>query len=66
MKTTIDIPESLISDAMRFAGVRTKREAVVLALREYNRQQRVAALARHAGVCTDLMTVEELRETRRG
>ena len=65
MKTTIDIPDSLISDAMKFAGVRTKREAVLLALREFNRQQRVAALVRHAGTCTDLMTSEELAQARR-
>ena len=65
MKTTIDIPDSLISDAMKLSGVRTKREAVVLALREYNRQQRMATLVRHAGTCTDLMTLEELQQARR-
>ena len=41
MKTTIDIPESALADAMRFTGAKTKREAVVKALEEFNRQQRV-------------------------
>ncbi len=41
MKTTIDIPEAALADAMRFTGAKTKREAVVKALESYNRQQRV-------------------------
>ncbi|MBJ7285949.1 MAG: type II toxin-antitoxin system VapB family antitoxin [Akkermansiaceae bacterium] len=41
MKTTIDIPDTALADAMRFTGAKTKREAVVKALESYNRQQRV-------------------------
>lgn len=41
MKTTIDIPEKALADAMRFTGAKTKREAVVKALEEFNRLQRV-------------------------
>jgi Arc/MetJ family transcription regulator len=41
MKTTIDIPDEALADAMRFTGAKTKREAVVKALEEYNRHQRV-------------------------
>jgi len=41
MKTTIDIPDAALADAMRFTGAKTKREAVVKALVEYNRQQLV-------------------------
>jgi hypothetical protein len=41
MKTTIDIPDAALADAMRFTGAKTKREAVVKALEEFNRQQLV-------------------------
>ena len=41
MKTTIDIPDRALEDAMRYTGAKTKREAVVKALEDYNRQQRV-------------------------
>lgn len=41
MKTTIDIPESALADAMRFTRAKTKREAVVKALEEFNRRQLV-------------------------
>ena len=37
MKTTIDIPQNELDDAMRFLNAKSKREAVVTALREFNR-----------------------------
>ena len=65
MKTTIDIPESELSDAIRFTGAKTKREAVVTAIAEFNRRRRMAELADYAGTCPDLLTADELREQRR-
>lgn len=44
MKTTIDIPEKTLADAMRFTGAKTKREAVVKVLEEFNRQHSVKDL----------------------
>ena len=64
MKTTVDIPENELSDAIRFTGARTKREAVVTAIAEFNRRRRVAELADYAGTCPDLLTVDELLEQR--
>ena len=49
MKTTIDIPEAALADAMRFTGAKTKREAVVKALEGFNRQQRVQDLVASFG-----------------
>ncbi len=65
MRTTIDIPEQELKDAIWFTGARTKREAVVRAISDFNRRMRMAELVRHAGTCEELMTVEELRRTRR-
>ena len=42
MKTTIDIPEKELKDAIRFTGAATKREAVVTALKDFNRRKRIA------------------------
>lgn len=64
MKTTIDIPEDELEDALRFTQARTKREAVVTALSDFNRRRRMAELIKHAGTCPDMMTVEELRAQR--
>ena len=65
MKTTIDIPQSELSDAIRFTGAKTKREAVVTAIADFNQRRRMAELTRFAGRCPDLMTMDELREQRR-
>ncbi len=65
MKTTIDIPEEELANAMRFAGVTTKREAVVTTIREFDQRRRLAALARHAGTSDTLESVEQLIKKRR-
>jgi hypothetical protein len=65
MKTTIDIPDKELRDAMRFSAARTRREAVVTALVDYNRRQRMASLARHLGTCPGLMTPAELAQLRK-
>lgn len=49
MKTTIDIPEKTLADAMRYTGAKTKREAVVKALEEFNRLQKVGNLVASFG-----------------
>lgn len=66
MKTTIDIPDSALADAMRFTGAKTKREAVVKALEAYNRQQRVQDLVASFGTLdfasNDEIEAGDLRE----
>ncbi len=64
MKTTIDIPEKELKDAMRFTGATTKREAVVTALRDFNRRKRIAALTRHFGASDTFMTHADLLKFR--
>ena len=65
MKTTIDIPDDELLDAMRFTRAKTKREAVVTAIVDFNRRRRMADLLKYAGTCPDLMTVDELQAHRR-
>ena len=65
MKTTIDIPEAALAEAMNFTGAKTKREAVVSAVEDFNRRRRLAALAeRLHGSCPDFMTQTDLRRLR--
>jgi Arc/MetJ family transcription regulator len=59
MKTTIDIPEGVLADAMRFTGAKTKREAVVKALEEFNRLRRVHDLVASFGTW-DIATNDEI------
>ena len=59
MKTTVDIPDGELADAMRFSRARTKREAILMAISEFNRRRRMAELTKRAGTCADLMKVDE-------
>ena len=65
MKTTVDIPENELLDAIRFTGAKTKREAVVSAISDFNRRKRMAELIRYAGTCANLITPQELQAARR-
>lgn len=60
MKTTIDIPEESLRDAMRFTGAKTKREAVVKALEDFNRRQRAEALIKLAGSLPNFPSNDEI------
>lgn len=64
MKTTIDIPIDALEEAMRHSGAKTKREAVVTAIRDYNRRQRIARLVARFGTFDGVMTQAELRRMR--
>jgi hypothetical protein len=53
MKTTINIPDNELRDAMRFTKAKTKREAIVTALEEFNRRRRMAELVKYGGTFSD-------------
>ena len=65
MTTAIEIPDQELSDAIRFTGAKTAREAVLMAITDFNRRMRLAELAEFAGTCPDMMTVDELLNQRR-
>ena len=65
MKTTVDIPQDELAEAMRYAKASTKREAIVMAIREFNQRRRMADLARLAGSCANLVTTGDLAKLRR-
>ena len=56
MKTTVDIPERLLADAMRFARAKTKREAIVTAIEDYNRRKRMAELIKYSATSDTLLS----------
>jgi Arc/MetJ family transcription regulator len=60
MKTTIDIPEKELRDAMRFTKAKTKREAVNAALAEFNRRRRAEQVIKLLGTFESMPTNEEL------
>jgi myo-inositol catabolism protein IolC len=65
MKTTIDIPDRELEDAVRFTNAKTKRETIVSAVADFNHRMRMAELTKYAGACTNLITPQELQAARR-
>ena len=65
MKTTIDIPDDTLREAIKHTRAKTKREAVVTAVDEYNRRRRLEAMAeRLHGTCPDFMSQADLKRMR--
>jgi hypothetical protein len=64
MKTTIDIPEKELEEAMRHTGATTKRAAVVAAIVDFNRRHRLEKLARRFGSFEGFLAHEELERLR--
>ena len=60
MKTTVDIPDGELRDLVKFTRAKTKREAIVRAIADFNQRRRMAALVRHSGSFRSLMTNEEM------
>jgi Arc/MetJ family transcription regulator len=62
MKTTIDIPEKVLAETIKYTGAKTKRAAVVGAVEDFNRRHRLAALAKRLhGSMPNFMTQEDLK-----
>ncbi len=62
MKTTIDIPESDLKEIMKLTGAKTKREAILTAVRKFNKRRRLEALAeRLHGAMPNFMTQGDLK-----
>jgi Ca2+-binding EF-hand superfamily protein len=59
MKTTVDIPENELKDAMRFTKAKTKREAVVRILEEFNHRQRMGELVKYSGTFSDSFSTND-------
>jgi Arc/MetJ family transcription regulator len=66
MKTTIDIPDEVLQEAIKHTGAKTKRDAVVTAVDEFNRRRRFEEMAeRLHGSCPNLMTQSDLQRMRK-
>ena len=64
MKTTVDIPDGMLEEALTHSRSRTKREAILTAIREYNRRHRLARLRTLLGTLDSFVTADELRRMR--
>jgi hypothetical protein len=64
MKTTIDIPDDELEEVIRHTQARTKRDAIVTAISDFNRRKRLERLADQLGTFDDVVSREELLRLR--
>lgn len=64
MKTTVDIPDAELEEVVRHTHARTKRDAIVTAISDFNRRKRLEKLADQLGTFDSVMSLEELLRLR--
>jgi CRISPR/Cas system-associated protein Csx1 len=64
MKTTLNIPEELIKNAMSISKHRTKTETVIVALQEYIRMKKIEKILGYEGTLQFEDTWEQIRHVR--
>ncbi len=64
MKTTVEIPDEELRQVIKYTKAKTKREAIVHAIKDFNRRQRLAQLTKILGTFEDFMTQVDLKEMR--
>ena len=65
MKTTIDIPPSELKAIVKNTGAKSRAAAVLVAVKEFNRRRKLAALAdRLKGALPNFMTLADLNAMR--
>ncbi len=64
MRTTIDIDEKLLNEAMNVTNASTKRELIRISLQEVIRKAHVERLRKRLGKYTFDLTLDELEQIR--
>ena len=64
MKTTINIPDDSLRELMTLTRAETKRAAIVQAVEDFNRRQRMARLTKYAGTFKEFIAQEDLGRMR--
>ncbi|WMJ08479.1 type II toxin-antitoxin system VapB family antitoxin [Nitrosomonas sp. sh817] len=64
MRTTLDLPENLLNEAMRVTRTETKTAVIVLALEELIRKARIAELKQFKGKIELDIDLDNLRARR--
>jgi hypothetical protein len=62
MRTTLDLPENLLKEAMTLTRTGTKTRVIVLALEELIRKSRISGLKKYKGKIDLDIDLNELRD----
>ncbi|MBU0677903.1 MAG: type II toxin-antitoxin system VapB family antitoxin [Verrucomicrobia bacterium] len=64
MRTTLDLPEPLIDEAMRISHQHTKTAVIIAALEDYVRKNRIQGLRKYRGKVDLDLDLDSLRKRR--
>ena len=62
MRTTLDLPEHLIQEAMQVANVKTKTKVIIMALEEMVQKSKIPDLKKFKGKIDLEMDLDTLRD----
>lgn len=62
MRTTIDLPDELVKEAMRVSNQRTKTGVIVSALEEYVRKSKIQSIKKYRGRVDISIDLDKLRK----
>jgi hypothetical protein len=62
MRTTLDLPEELLNEAMKISHAGTKTGVIVLALKELIRKSKIAGLKKYRGKIDLDIDLDEIRD----
>jgi hypothetical protein len=64
MKTTIDIPKKDLEEVLKHTRAKTKKEAIVFVVKDFNKRRRLTELAKILGTFEEFMTQDDLKKMR--
>lgn len=62
MRTTLDLPQNLLTEAMKLTQAGTKTGVIILALEELIRKSKISALKNYKGKIDLKIDIDELRD----
>ncbi|MDX8389284.1 MAG: type II toxin-antitoxin system VapB family antitoxin [Mariprofundaceae bacterium] len=62
MRTTLDLPEGLLNDAMKATHINTKTSVIIKALEELLRKSKISDLKKHRGRIKLDIDLNEIRD----
>ncbi len=61
MRTTLDLPEDLVAEAMKSTGIKTKTKVIITALEQLIRRSKIAEIKKYRGKVDLDIDLDELR-----
>jgi len=61
MRTTLDLPEDLLHEAMQVTDIKTKTKVITVALEELVRKSKISTLKKYKGKVDLNINIDELR-----